>query len=201
MSAWITTYTGEHFYPTRPEMDKIVIQDIAHALSLICRGNGQLKTFYSVGQHCIACAREAEAEGLSPRVKLAALLHDAGECYMSDVPRPFKQELPRYQAWENHLLNFIYTKFLGAPLTRAEKAEVRRIDNAMLYYDLDDLLEDQEGEEPRVLIKPDHSFRAFEEVEEEYLKLYIRLYAEYLSTQPDEEEPLVKGRHMRRRKG
>ena len=37
----------------------IRIEDIAHALSMICRGNGHVKTFWSVGQHCICCARGA----------------------------------------------------------------------------------------------------------------------------------------------
>ena len=55
----ITTYTGRHIDPLHPDPDMICIEDIAHALSLICRGNGQVKTFFSVGQHCINCAREA----------------------------------------------------------------------------------------------------------------------------------------------
>ena len=38
MSNYITTYTGKHFEPTKPDADKICIEDIAHALSLICRG-------------------------------------------------------------------------------------------------------------------------------------------------------------------
>jgi len=75
----------------------ICIEDIAHALSLICRGNGQVKTFFSVGQHCINCAREALARGYSRRVAFACLLHDASECYLSDVPRPFKKTLSGYK--------------------------------------------------------------------------------------------------------
>ena len=64
----ITTYTGRHIDPLHPDPDMICIEDIAHALSLICRGNGQVKTFFSVGQHCINCAREALARGYSRRV-------------------------------------------------------------------------------------------------------------------------------------
>lgn len=86
MSEYITTYTGQHFEPTNPDPELIRIEDIAHALSMICRGNGHVKTFWSVGQHCICCAREAAARGLSNRMVLACLLHDASECYMSDVP-------------------------------------------------------------------------------------------------------------------
>ena len=52
MSEYITTYTGQHFEPTNPDPELIQIEDIAHALSMICRGNGHVKTFWSVGQHC-----------------------------------------------------------------------------------------------------------------------------------------------------
>ena len=106
MGEFITTYTGQHFEPTNPNPELIRIEDIAHALSMICRGNGHVKTFWSVGQHCICCAREAAARGLSNRMVLACLLHDASECYMSDVPTPFKIELPEYQEQE-HLLGEI----------------------------------------------------------------------------------------------
>ena len=53
MGEFITTYTGQHFEPTNPNPELIRIEDIAHALSMICRGNGHVKTFWSVGQHCI----------------------------------------------------------------------------------------------------------------------------------------------------
>lgn len=49
MPDYITTYGGTHFVPTEPEAEKIHISDIAHALSLICRGNGQVKTFSQWG--------------------------------------------------------------------------------------------------------------------------------------------------------
>ena len=92
----ITTYTGRHFDITNMNPDAICIEDMAHALSLICRGNGHVKTFYSVGQHCLQCAYEAEARSGSPRLIVAALLHDGTECYMSDVPRPLKAVMPDY---------------------------------------------------------------------------------------------------------
>ena len=70
-SNYITTYTGRHFKPTEPDADLIFAEDIAHALSLICRGNGHVSSFWSVGQHCICCAKEALARGLSKRMALA----------------------------------------------------------------------------------------------------------------------------------
>ena len=173
MTTYITTYTGKHFEPTNPDPELICIEDIAHALSLICRGNGHIKTFWSVGQHCINCAKEARARGLSDRMSLACLLHDASECYMSDIPRPFKQELPAYREYEDRLLDMIYERFLGTRLSEEEQAQLKEIDDAMLWYDLENLLgEIQYGEAPDLHIDIDYSVRPFQDVEKEYLELY-----------------------------
>ena len=55
--SYITTYTRKHFDPVHPDPERICIQDIAHALPLICRGNGHVSTFWSVGEHCICYIR------------------------------------------------------------------------------------------------------------------------------------------------
>lgn len=173
MSDYITTYTGIHFTPTEPDINGIHIEDISHALSLICRGNGHVKTFFSVGQHCINCALEAEKRGYGPRLILACLLHDAGEAYMSDVPRPFKKHLEGYIALENRLLDLIYTKYLGSPLTEEEQCRIKRIDDDLLYYDLLELLnEPADGPEPELKITLSYQPRPFEEVEQQYLELF-----------------------------
>ncbi len=106
--------------------------------------------------------------GLSNRMILACLLHDASECYMSDVPRPFKKQLPEYQ-----LLARIYEKFLGSDLSSEEAMQLKAIDDAMLAYDLVELLgEPQSREMPEIHIKPDYSVRPFEAVEQEYLEIF-----------------------------
>ena len=173
MPDYITTYGGTHFVPTRPETDKIHITDIAHALSLICRGNGHVKTFFSVGQHCINCAKEASLRGYSNRMVLACLLHDASEAYMSDVPRPFKQYLKEYNEFEERLLDMIYTKYLGSTLSEEEQRLLKIIDDDLLYYDLTILLrEPAEGPAPKLMTDLDYTVRPFEEVEKEYLELF-----------------------------
>ena len=50
MSNYITTYTRKHFDPVNPEPVDMDIKDIAHALSMICRGNGHVSSFWSVGE-------------------------------------------------------------------------------------------------------------------------------------------------------
>ncbi len=170
---YIRTYTGKEFYPMDPQPDAIDIRDIAHALSLVCRGNGHVNIFFSVAQHCINCAMEAEARGCSPRVILACLVHDASEAYMSDVPRPFKQFLSEYLAQEEHLLEVVYGKFLGSPLTEEEQKIIRQIDDDMLYFDLRELLnEPQDKPEPEIHIELNYEFIPFEDVEQKYMELY-----------------------------
>lgn len=175
MSDYITTYTGIHIIPTRPDARLIRIEDIAHALSLTCRGNGHVKTFFSVGQHCIHCSLEAEARGFSKKVALACLLHDAAEAYMSDVPRPFKQYLDRYRDFEEQLLALIYTKYLGSKLTERESALVKEIDDDMLCYDLSILLNEPQ-EQPLPPMKSAFSYQVlpFDDVEQRYLQLFLK---------------------------
>lgn len=171
--SYITTYTGKHFDPTEPDAALFDVKDIAHALSLTCRGNGHVKTFFSVGQHCVNCALEAELRGYSERVILACLLHDASEAYMSDVPRPFKHALPTYVEAEEHLLEMIYEKFLGYKLTEEEQKQVKAIDDDLLYFDLKVLLgETPAGSEPELKIELDYTVQPFEKTEEQYLKIY-----------------------------
>lgn len=177
MADYITTYSGTHFVPSEPDAESIHITDIAHALSLICRGNGQVKTFFSVGQQCIYCALEAEKRGYSDRMALACLLHDASESYMSDVPRPFKKYLKDYNELEEQLLDVIYTKYLGSSLSDEEQRVLKQIDNDLLYYDLKILLnEPSDGPEPVLKIQLSYEVRPFEDVERQYLELFHKYH-------------------------
>lgn len=44
----MNVFSGHRMYPLHIKEDDIHLEDIAHALSLICRGNGHIKYFYSV---------------------------------------------------------------------------------------------------------------------------------------------------------
>lgn len=83
---WTHTYTGDRCYPLLPEETSYNIEDIAHALSNICRYGGHTKYHYSVAQHSLAIAALCDDK----QTKLYALLHDASEAYLGDVPRPLK---------------------------------------------------------------------------------------------------------------
>ena len=176
MTDYITTYRGVHFIPAAPRTEDIHITDIAHSLSLLCRGNGHVKHFFSVGQHCINCAEEAAARGYSRRVCLACLLHDAGETYLSDVPGPFKRFIPEYMVYEKKILDLIYEKYMGNPPTKEEEKLVKEIDDDMLYFDLKELLNEiPDREEPDIKSKFSLDFMPFQVTEEKYLALFGNL--------------------------
>ena len=89
---WIQTFTGKAFPVLDPRPDDVVIDDIAHALSMLCRFTGHVRTFYSVAQHCVLVAEVVRRFQPENRpLHLAALLHDAAEAYIQDLPRPIKR--------------------------------------------------------------------------------------------------------------
>lgn len=173
MHDYITTYTKIKFTPLCPVSEDIKIEDIAHSLSMLCRANGHYSSFYSVGAHCINCYEEAVARRESPRVKMACLLHDAVESYISDVTRPVKKHLPQYQDIEENLSKAIYEKFLGSPLNDYEEQMVKLIDDAMLYYEfLEFAAYKLEDEPPYVAATPDFYRGTMKQVEQEYLDIF-----------------------------
>jgi hypothetical protein len=94
---WILTYSSRHFYPLDPRPADVDIDDIAHALSLTCRYNGHTSVFYSVAEHSLLLCQEVTRRRPDDLVQqLQALLHDAAEAYLCDIPRPVKPLLSGY---------------------------------------------------------------------------------------------------------
>lgn len=173
MPDYIMTYTKVKFTPTEPNADDIRIEDIAHALSMLCRANGHYSSFYSIGAHCLNCYEEACARRESSRVKMACLLHDASEAYISDITRPVKKYLQEYQEIEERLSNVIYQKFLGSPLTEYEEKMVKLIDDSMLYHEFLEFSGEMLCEEaPYVAATPDFFRGTMKQVEQEFLDVF-----------------------------
>lgn len=171
----ITTYTKKSVDPVHAVAEDLDIRDIAHALSLLCRANGHFPQFYSVAQHCLNCAREANARGYSERVQLACLLHDAAEAYMADMPRPVKQLLPEYCRREDTLLSLIWKKWLDEPLSDAEREQVFSVDDAMLYHEFLHFMEQEVIYPQEIKSFPQFDLQPFGKVEREYLNSFESL--------------------------
>ncbi len=100
---FISTAKGRQFYWDDPEFD---IEEIAHALSLLCRFNGQCRHFYSVAEHSLlVSSMMEEMEWEVPYYEAAweGLLHDAVEAYVGDTPAPMKQFVPDMVAIEDRI--------------------------------------------------------------------------------------------------
>lgn len=128
----IRTFTGKYINPVEPDPALICIEDIAHALSMQPRFGGHLPIFYSVAEHSIAVARLVK-----PALRLTALLHDASEAYLIDVPRPVKEQLTNYKEIEDRLMRVIAEKFgIEWPLP----SEVKMADELCLQQEWEDIM-------------------------------------------------------------
>lgn len=134
---WMQTSTGGRFYPSDPRPGDIDGRDIAHSLSLICRYAGHISRFYSVAEHCILMSH-----AVAPENALHALLHDATEAFISDVPKPVKNVLPGYVALEERIWYAIAVKF-GVDLIVPE--EVHQADKRILVNEIDVLMPGHEN--------------------------------------------------------
>ena len=121
--SWMQTYTGGAYWPLDPRPQDVRIDDIAHALSMICRYGGHCSQFYSVAEHSWHVSNMVPAE-----FALAGLLHDAAEAYLGDVIRPIKGSLQNYR--EIEALNWeVIAKRFDLPVVLAD--EVHKVDNDM----------------------------------------------------------------------
>lgn len=129
---FIQMHSGKAMYFLDPKPEDVNIEDIAHTLSLLCRFGGHCNEFYSVAEHSVRCAMAAPS-----KLKFEALMHDATEAYLVDMPRPIKQVMSQYKDIERRLDLVIREKFGLLP---EMPPEVHYIDNAMLATEKRDLM-------------------------------------------------------------
>lgn len=110
-SDMIQTYSGKWLSGIFPVEEDIDIHDIARGLAFKCRFSGQISDFYSVAQHSIWVAQKVRDMHGSLSEQRTALLHDAAEAYLGDVPQPYKHNLPDFKLMEDRLLCAILDKF------------------------------------------------------------------------------------------
>lgn len=129
--SFIQTLSGKQFDYINSTIDDIDVEDIAGALSNICRFAGHLPEFYSVAQHSVLCSQI-----VSPEFAFEALMHDAAEAYCQDIPAPLKALLPEYRQIEKRTEQLIRLKF---DLPLEESSVVKYADLAMLATERRDL--------------------------------------------------------------
>lgn len=133
---WIQTYTGRRFWPLDPLPEDIVLEDIAHALSMKCRFTGHTQWFYSVAQHSVFVSMIVPQEH-----RAYALLHDAAEAYLPDVARPVKRQLAGFAEIEERLMQCICERFrLPWPVPENADLAVKNADLVLLETERRDVM-------------------------------------------------------------
>lgn len=145
------TFTGRTVYPLDMTPDDVDIVDIAHSLALQCRYIGHCVCHYGVAEHSVRVCDCVRSMGVESRHDLLyALLHDASEAYLCDVPKPIKSgtELGAlYKVIEERVEGVIREHFgLAIPLTN----ETKTADRVLLVTEKRDIM--PPGERPWNLV-------------------------------------------------
>jgi hypothetical protein len=116
---WIRAHSGTYVNVFDPKPEMFLIEDIAEGLAYKYRWGGHSSVKITVAEHSVMVSN-----GLPIRHKLAGLLHDASEAYLSDIPSPIKQLLPEYKTIEDNVMACIALKFgFSWPLSTRVKTE------------------------------------------------------------------------------
>jgi hypothetical protein len=112
---WQQSFTGRQFWPLDLQVEHLDIRDIAHSLSLQCRYGGHSRRHYSVAEHSLLvaelCACVTASGSMGTKLELAALMHDASEAYLLDLPRPLKKSIDGYEEIEERCMRVISEKW------------------------------------------------------------------------------------------
>jgi hypothetical protein len=128
---YLQTVSGRFVNPFDPDPEQLDPGDIARALANVCRFGGHCRPFYSVAQHSVIVSELVEARGGDVEDVFAALMHDAAEAYLGDMPHPIKHRSPLGAAFkqaEDHLEAVLRERFS----IKADVPEIKRVDRALL---------------------------------------------------------------------
>lgn len=113
----IRLLSGCLFDYNNPAASPVQIEDIAAALSKVCRFSGHIHRFYSVAQHAVNTSLI-----VAPEYAFTALMHDTAEAFTNDLPTPLKYAVPIFKDLEVRIEGAMSEKFgFEYPLPEAVK--------------------------------------------------------------------------------
>lgn len=138
----IQTYSGAEYNFEAPTWDSVRLDDIAHALSNMCRFAGHVKRFYSVAEHCVRVSWILEAWGEPRAVQADGQLHDGHEAYVWDCPRPLKSLLgENFEELAASADTIIATKFRNGQSGEIfHRPSIKRADDCALVAEAQELM-------------------------------------------------------------
>ena len=130
--------SGQYIDLLAPEVEAIYLEDIAHALSQICRFGGHTATFYSVAEHSLLVASLLWRQFGDPELAAVGLLHDATEAYLGDMVRPLKHSPAGegFRSVEANLEAVIARRFFPHRTDPFGIDDVKAADEAALVYEM-----------------------------------------------------------------
>jgi hypothetical protein len=143
LNSYVYTRHGHIIYPGEMTIDQVDWRDIAFALSGMYRYNAHSRI--SVLRHSIGLYNLAKAKGYSLQTRLYALLHDAPEAYVMDVPVPMKRFIkPDWQHVHDLTWSLIAQKADCYPSLK-EQEQVHALDKFVIEYEMDKAGENVSG--------------------------------------------------------
>ena len=106
LSEGIRLLSGAMFDYNRPHEGVVAIEDIASALSKVCRFAGHVNEFYSVAQHAVNASWI-----VPPEHAFTALMHDTAEAFTNDIPTPLKVAIPAFRELETIIESAMAERF------------------------------------------------------------------------------------------
>ena len=174
--AWIESFSGLRVYPLAMTEKMVVIEDIAHALSMKCRYGGHCLKFISVAEHSVYVANVLAQMDKLELIKWG-LFHDAAEAYLPDVARPIKDHIQGFRAIEQQCERAIADKFNLCP--KYIPKDVKHVDTSVLYREKEVVMRDgPEWSKVDVIPLPDLEIHCWtpEEAEEQFMLMFNRLF-------------------------
>lgn len=142
-AAFVQLHSGACVDLMAPDFGPVSLTDLATSLSRLPRFIGATRgpRIYSVAQHSILVMEILHRRMHSTPILRGALLHDAHEAAMGDIPTPVKIALGRanVQELEARLQSAIAARF-GVPIGAIQHWAVRQADQIALLTERRDLL-------------------------------------------------------------
>lgn len=142
----IRCHSGIFYDYNYPTANMIRLDDIAHHLSNTCRFSGACDPYYSVAEHSVIVSRLVRTWALAK----SALMHDAAEAYLWDLPRPAKHLYGQTYVDLTSKADAVIGERFGIDPATFEHPYVKEADGIAVNYEGNTIMPDWEADKPEL---------------------------------------------------